>query len=106
MFSFDPNGLWTRSSSLPRREPLADSAQQRLARDHDLGARNFLMSLYVIANVRKEDVLVFADQQKSGTSRETAKISDVGKMTDQQPVEASGSYILAESFLSGTEVHR
>src|SRR5437660_574394 len=100
MLGFDTNRPPARPSSPFRGKPLPDGVEQRLGRDHYFCARDFLMSLYVIANISKKNVLVFPNQQYSSAPRKTTKIANVGKMADQQPIEPGGSKMLPQFRLA------
>jgi len=73
--------------------------------NHDFGAFYFLVRLDVIANVRKKYAPALFDQQQSRAPGKAAKISNVRKMADQQPIKAGGRKMVPKFLLAGAEVH-
>jgi len=65
-------------------EPLGSRNERRLARDYYAGSLHFGACLRRITSVRKQDGLVFSNEQNAGASGKTAEVSDVGQVGNQQ----------------------
>ncbi len=91
--------------TLPGSDPLRHCCQRSLACDYHLSSLYLFPSLGIVANISKEDATAFLDKQQPRASSKAAKISDVGKMTDEQRVKAGGRKMLSECFLAAAVIH-
>src|SRR5271168_5268950 len=106
MFGLDSEGPSLRSLLLARGlNPFANRSQRRLARDHYFRALYFLMRLARIAGVAEENVARFPDEEETRAAGKAAKISDVGKMADQQCIKAGRSELLPQFLLAREKIH-
>src|ERR1700689_3056636 len=83
-----------------RADPLPQRAQHRLARNDHLRAFYFFASLRVVANVRKEHAPCLLDQQEARAAGESAEISDVGEMADQERIKRGRGNVLPQFLLA------
>jgi len=63
------------------------------------------MRLGVIADIGEEYAGLLLDEQQPRTACKPAKITDVGKMTNEKCIETRGSKMLPKLLLAYTEVH-
>src|SRR5262249_21934624 len=73
--------------------------------NHNLRAFDFLSGLFGVAAIGEEQALAFADENGAGASVEAAEIADVGKMGDEQGIQAVFFEQGTQPGLAGGVVH-
>src|SRR3954469_4338037 len=104
MLGFNPDGPSAGALSRPA-EKFAYRGQHCLARNDHLCSLDLLMRLHIVAYVRKENAFGLSYEQKAGTARKVAKVSDVRKMAHQQCVNSRGGKMLPEPYLARVKIH-
>ncbi len=92
--------------ALPARsEKIGKGFEYRLASYDNFRRLDLFVRLRVITDISKEHAAGSFHQQRSGAAGESAKVSEVGEMADQQSVEAGDGEMLPEDVLARNEVH-
>ena len=90
---------------LVRRQPGGGCRQRPLASDHDLRRPHFGPRLLGVAPIGDEDALLFGEKKGAGAAGESAEIAKVGRMSDQQSVQAMGGKRILQTLLPALVVH-
>src|SRR5258708_27321690 len=99
MCRFNPQRATTRSLR-ERFQPISNGIQYPFAGDGDPRTHHLLMRLRVVTHIGKENTLRGVQKQHPRASSKAAKISNVRKMADQQPVKPRGDEMIATIILS------
>jgi hypothetical protein len=68
-------------------QELRSSSKSRLSYDPDLTALYLRIGLLGITSIREKNGAAFCDQQRARAARESAEIMDIGKVSDEKPVQ-------------------
>src|SRR5271166_2819751 len=89
VLTLNPKPAWCITTELARvrAQPFGASGHRRFASNHDPCSLNLCPRLFGVTAIGEECARAFADYKNTRCSRETAKVSDVGKMRDQQRMQ-------------------
>jgi hypothetical protein len=82
------------------------SGKRRFFANYNLRASHLLFRLRRVPAVSEERAAPFSHQQRSRTPGESTEVPDVGKMRNQEGVQARFLQGLAHSLLTAREIHR
>ena len=86
-------------------QPFAGSNDWRYRADRHFGAANFALRLGAVASVSEQDASLLAYDKRGRAAGESAKVSDVGKMSDEKRVQMVGAKISTQLAQTSLMVH-
>ena len=105
VLAFNPNFRGNSPAFLPvRRQPGGGCGERPLTSDHDL-RRYFRPRLLGVPPIGDEHCCLFGEKEGAGAARKSAEIAKVGRMSDQQSVQAMGRKRILQTLLTAAMVH-